>query len=53
MIHGGDEMSYYTIYHFSRFTIISTYWAFMNELESEVLCTGSTAQFTVLVSCSK
>jgi ketosteroid isomerase-like protein len=46
-------MSYDTIYHFSRFTIIATYWAFMkesddlkieeSESELEVLCTDSTA----------
>jgi hypothetical protein len=29
-------MSYDAIYHFSRFTIISTYGAFMKESESEI-----------------
>jgi hypothetical protein len=29
-------MSYDTIYHFSRFTIINTYWAFMKESEMEI-----------------
>jgi hypothetical protein len=29
-------MSYDTIYNFSRFTIINTYWAFMEESESEL-----------------
>jgi hypothetical protein len=33
---GGDEISYGTIYHFCRFTIINTYWAFMKESESEI-----------------
>jgi hypothetical protein len=46
-------MSYDTIYHFCRFNIINTYWAStkesgvgelkIEELESEVLCTNSTA----------
>jgi hypothetical protein len=30
-----EEMSYGTSYHFSRFTIINTYWAFMKEPEFE------------------
>jgi hypothetical protein len=29
-------MPYDTIYHFSRFTIINTYLAFMKESESEI-----------------
>jgi hypothetical protein len=36
-------MSYDTIYHFIRYTIITIYWAFMKESESEVLCTDFTA----------
>jgi hypothetical protein len=33
--HGGDEMSY-TIYYFSRFTIINTYGASIKESEPEI-----------------
>jgi hypothetical protein len=50
---GGDEMSY-------RFTVVNTYWAFMKESESEVLkieesesellCTDSTALVLTLVA---
>jgi hypothetical protein len=36
-------MKYDSIYHFSRFTIINIYRAFMKESESEILCTDSTA----------
>jgi hypothetical protein len=47
-------MSYDTIYHFSSFTIINTYWAFMKETEWDVLCTNSTALFlTYLYSALK
>jgi hypothetical protein len=40
-------MSYDTIYHFSRFTIINTHWAFMKEMEWEDLRTDSTALITM------